>query len=197
VFEPFFTTKGTGQGTGLGLSMVQAIVRQRGGHIAVESHPGVGTQFHVFFPQLLESPTIVPPVAEPSVAVAIRGQGVVLLAEDDVSVRRLVVSELGRRGYTVLEAEDGRAALEVLQREKNRVDLLLTDVVMPRMNGVELAKEAARLQPGLKVLFISGHPERAGAGLDPTGIPNLLMKPFTAERLAMRIKDTLEEGTPR
>ena len=83
---------------------------------------------------------------------------------------------------------DGAAALEVFQREKDRVDVLVTDVVMPRMNGADLAAAVGRIRPGLKILFISGHPERAGAGLDPTGVTNLLMKPFTADTLASRIK---------
>ena len=124
----------------------------------------------------------------------VRGEGVILLAEDDPSVRRLVVTELTRRGFTVIEAEDGRAALEIFQREKDRVDVLVTDVVMPRLNGADLAKEAERIRPGLKILFISGHPERAGSGLDPTGITNLLMKPFTADTLAARIKGIMAEG---
>jgi PAS domain S-box-containing protein len=189
LFEPFFTTKETGQGTGLGLSMVQAIVRQMRGHIIVDSEPGQGTTFRVYFPRQAE------PVAAPApahVAVAtVKGEGVVLLAEDDRSVRRLVVSELTRRGFTVLEAEDGVAALEMFRTEKDRVDVLVTDVVMPRMNGADLAKAADRIAPGVKILFISGHPERAGSGLDPTGVTNLLMKPFTADTLAARIKELI------
>jgi DNA-binding response OmpR family regulator len=128
------------------------------------------------------------PVSTKPAAETVKGEGIVLLAEDDRSVRRLVVAELSRRGFTVLEAEDGTAALEIFQREKDRVDVLVTDVVMPRMNGAELAKAAGRIRPGIKILFISGHPERAGTGLDPTGVTNLLMKPFTADTLAARIK---------
>ena len=124
----------------------------------------------------------------PSLA-TVRGEGVILLAEDDRSVRRLVVTELTRRGFTVLEAEDGLAALEMFRLEKDRIDVLVTDVVMPRMNGADLARQAERIRPGVKILFISGHPERAGAGLDPTGVTNLLMKPFTADTLAARIKE--------
>ena len=131
------------------------------------------------------------PAAAPLPHATVKGEGVVLLAEDDRSVRRLVVSELTRRGFTVLEAEDGALALEMFQREKDRIDILVTDVVMPRMNGADLAKAAERIRPGLKILFISGHPERAGAGLDPTGVTNLLMKPFTADTLAARIKEVI------
>jgi signal transduction histidine kinase/CheY-like chemotaxis protein len=194
LFEPFFTTKERGHGTGLGLSMVHGIVRQCTGHIVVDSKPGSGTRFLVYFPQQpgAAGPTLPSPVAHHSVSV--RGEGVILLAEDDPSVRRLVVSELTRRGFTVIEAEDGRAALEIFHREKDRVEVLVTDVVMPRLNGADLAKEAERIRPGLKILFISGHPERAGSGLDPTGITNLLMKPFTADTLAARIKGIIAEG---
>ena len=191
LFEPFFTTKATGEGTGLGLSMVQAIVRQCSGHIIVDSKPGAGTRFHVYFPRLTEATEIPVPPLTPPARVSVRGEGVVLLAEDDKSVRRLVVTELARRGFTVLEAEDGKAALELFRKEQARVDVLVTDVVMPRMNGADLAREAERIRPGLKILFISGHPERAGAGLDPTGVTNLLMKPFTADTLAARIKELI------
>jgi two-component system, cell cycle sensor histidine kinase and response regulator CckA len=191
LFEPFFTTKDQGRGTGLGLSMVQAIVRQSGGHIHVDSQPGAGTTFQVWFPQQPDAAAA--PVAEPiaHAPVPVKGEGVVLLAEDDQSVRRLVVTELTRRGFTVLEAEDGAAALEMFRREKDRIDVLVTDVVMPKMNGADLAKAAGTIRPGLKILFISGHPERAGAGLDPTGVTNLLMKPFTADTLAARIKEAI------
>ena len=191
LFEPFFTTKETGRGTGLGLSMVQAIVRQGGGHVTVESAPGEGSTFRVYFPR---SGGQVPAPARiaPHGASLVKGEGVILVAEDDKSVRRLVTSELARRGFTVLDAEDGRAALELLQQHVDRVDVLVTDVVMPRMNGADLAKAAEKIRPGLKILFISGHPERAGQGLDPTGATNLLMKPFTADVLAARIKNLIQ-----
>ena len=195
LFEPFFTTKERGHGTGLGLSMVHGIVRQCSGHIVVDSKPGSGTRFLVYFPQQRDAAAV---AAAPSTvmrhAVSVHGEGVVLLAEDDPSVRRLVVTELTRRGFTVIEAEDGRAALEIFSRDKDVIDVLVTDVVMPRLNGADLAKEAGRIHPGVKILFISGHPERAGAGLDPTGVTNLLMKPFTADTLAARIKDIMTDG---
>ncbi len=194
LFEPFFTTKERGHGTGLGLSMVHGIVRQCSGHIVVDSKPGSGTRFLVYFPQQREASAPAAPSLVGHRSVLVRGEGVILLAEDDPSVRRLVVTELTRRGFTVIEAEDGRGALEIFQREKDRVDVLVTDVVMPRLNGADLAKEAERIRPGLKILFISGHPERAGSGLDPTGITNLLMKPFTADTLAARIKGLMAEG---
>ena len=191
LFEPFFTTKESGSGTGLGLSMAHAIVRQTGGHIIVDSNPGEGSVFTVYFPRQPDSESApMPPLTQPPSA-TVKGEGVVLLAEDDRSVRKLVVTELTRRGFTVLDAEDGAAALALFKREKDRVDVLVTDVVMPHMNGADLAKAAESLRPGLKILFISGHPERAGAGLDPTGVTNLLMKPFTADTLAARIKELI------
>jgi signal transduction histidine kinase/ActR/RegA family two-component response regulator len=186
LFEPFFTTKG--QGTGLGLSVVQGIVRQSSGHIIVDSQPNAGTTFRVYFPRQEDASVPAPAVAPPAGA-TVKGEGTVLLAEDDRSVRRLVASELTRRGFTVLEAEDGAAALEMFRKESGRVDVLVTDVVMPRMNGADLARAAGDMRPDLKILFISGHPERAGAGLDPAGATNLLMKPFTADTLAARIKE--------
>ena len=191
LFEPFFTTKETGHGTGLGLSMVQAIVRQCGGHIVVDSEPGHGARFLVYFPRL--APAAAAPAAPlpPRGTTTVRGEGVILLVEDDVSVRRLVVAELTRRGFTIIEAEDGRAALELFRRDMDLIDVVVTDIVMPRMNGADLAKEIEKIRPGQKLLFISGHPERSGAGLDPTGVTNLLMKPFTADTLAARIKDML------
>ena len=190
LFEPFFTTKDSGQGTGLGLSMAHAIVRQTHGHIMIDSEPGAGTTFRVYFPRP-SAESVVAPVPMAQHGATVKGEGIVLVAEDDRSVRRLVVSELSRRGFTVLEAEDGMAALEMFRKEKDRVDVLVTDVVMPRMNGADLAKAAGSIRPGLKILFISGHPERAGAGLDPTGVTNLLMKPFTADTLAARIKELI------
>jgi two-component system cell cycle sensor histidine kinase/response regulator CckA len=195
LFEPFFTTKETGSGTGLGLSMVYGIVRQCGGHIQVTSTPGAGAQFHIYFPRQPEVRDAPVPAMATHHSELVKGEGVVLLAEDDASVRRLVVAELARRGFTVIEAADGRAALDIFRREKDRIDILVTDVVMPRMNGADLAREAEKMQPGLKTLFISGHPERAGAGLDPTGVTNLLMKPFTADTLASRIKELISGRT--
>jgi two-component system, cell cycle sensor histidine kinase and response regulator CckA len=191
LFEPFFTTKDSGVGTGLGLSMVQAIVRQSGGHIVVDSNPGKGTTFKVYFPRQTDLADAPMPSLTAAPIATVRGEGVILLVEDDRSVRRLVVSELTRRGFTVLDAEDGAAGLELFRAEKDRIDVLVTDVVMPRMNGADLAKQAGLIKPGIKILFISGHPERAGAGLDPTGVTNLLMKPFTADTLAARIKELI------
>ena len=171
--------------------MALAIVRQAGGHITVDSTAGRGTTFRLYFPQ--QTAAAAAPIApvSPVAPSMVRGEGVVLLAEDDRAVRRLVVAELSRRGFIVLDADDGIAALDLFTREEHRVDVLVTDVVMPRMNGAELARQAQRIRPDLKVLFVSGHPERAGAGVDPAGATNLLMKPFTADTLAARIKELI------
>jgi PAS domain S-box-containing protein len=191
LFEPFFTTKEAGHGTGLGLSMVQGIVRQCGGHIVVDSAPGHGTKFLIYFPRLARTTEAPAAPLPPRGATTVRGEGVVLLVEDDPSVRRLVVRELTRRGFTVIEAEDGRAAMELFRRDMDQIDVVVSDIVMPRMNGADLAKEIEKIRPQQKMLFISGHPDRAGGGLDPTGVTNLLMKPFTADTLAARIKELM------
>jgi PAS domain S-box-containing protein len=188
LFEPFFTTKG-GQGTGIGLSMVQAIVRQSSGHVTVESEEGQGTVFRLYFPRVTD---VVTPAAPTTSEPVVHGTGVVLLAEDDVAVRRLVVNELMRRGFTVLEAGDGREALEMAEAHPGPIDVLVSDVVMPRMGGVELAAALAGPRPDTRVLFISGHPDRVDGGADPLEQANLLMKPFTADTLAARISELME-----
>jgi PAS domain S-box-containing protein len=195
VFEPFFTTKDTGRGTGLGLSMIQGIVRQSMGYIAVESEPGKGSTFRVYFPRAEDAPARRPAAPADRTRARTKGAGVVLLAEDDRAVRELLAAELTRRGFTVMDAEDGLAALEVFTANKDRIDLVVSDVVMPRLNGAGLAAAIEKMRPGTKVLFISGHPERAGVGLDPSSVQNLLMKPFTSEQLAGRIQALLE-GPP-
>ena len=179
--------------------MVHGIVRQCGGHIIVDSEPGRARRFLVYFPR--QARCAAAPVRRRwrrgTVGDRCRARAWSCWPKTIASVRRLVVTELTRRGFTVIEAEDGRAALEIFRSEKDRVDVLVTDVVMPRMNGADLAKAAERIRPGLKILFISGHPERAGAGLDPTGVTNLLMKPFTADTLAARIKDLIDRKARR
>jgi PAS domain S-box-containing protein len=197
LFEPFFTTKQAGHGTGLGLSMVQTIVRQAGGHIAVESAPGKGTTFKVYFPQA-DLATNGFAVADAGTRTSdVCGSGVVLLAEDDRAVRRLLSSDLRRRGFTVLEARHGGEALDICRHHSGPIDLLLTDVVMPIMNGVDLVAEATSIRPNLAVLFMSGHPERAGVGLDPQGpqAARLIMKPFSPAAVADRINEALAHKT--
>jgi len=197
MFEPFFTTKAAEQGTGLGLAMVQGIVLQSNGHIAVESEPGQGATFRLLFPRVDADETVHPAHSpgprERSTAARTPASGVVLLAEDDRAVRRLLGNELRRRGFTVLEARHGGEALEICRQYGAGIDLLITDVVMPQMGGVDLAAAVAPIRPEMAVLFVSGHPDRAGASLDPRGpnAGNLLMKPFSPETLGLRAQEIL------
>jgi CheY-like chemotaxis protein len=194
LFEPFFTTKESGQGTGLGLSMVQGIVRQSGGHVRVNSEVGHGSTFRMYFPRV-DHAAATPQADGQAVTTPtpVRDTGVVLFAEDDRAVRRLMTAELRRRGYTVLEARHGGEALEICKQYGAGIDLLVTDVVMPQLNGADLARQVRPIRPEMAVLFISGHPERAGVGLDPSGpdAANLLMKPFTPETLSARVHEIL------
>jgi CheY-like chemotaxis protein len=192
VFEPFFTTKEAGRGTGLGLSMVFGFVKQSGGHIKVYSELGQGSCLKLYFPRLradLQQSNTVTPAEAP-----LRGATgcTVLVAEDDNGVRSFIVHSLWELGYGVCEAADGSSALEMLQAEP-KVDLLLSDVGLPRMNGRKLAEAAQRLRPGLKVLFMTGYTRNAivhGGRLDPDVA--LLPKPFTAAMLARKVIEVLE-----
>jgi PAS domain S-box-containing protein len=212
LFEPFFTTKAPGQGTGLGLSMVNAIVRQSGGQVTVASQRGEGTTFRVYFPRVGgKEPDVAPrgPVAyvddTPSMDTTIPAEnagqdaGVVLLAEDDRAVRRLMSSELRRRGFVVLEARHGGEALQICKQYSSAIDVLVTDVVMPTMNGVDLAASARPLRPDMAVVFMTGHPERAGVDLSLFGAnaSDLLIKPFTPDVLVERVQQALEKRGPQ
>jgi two-component system, cell cycle sensor histidine kinase and response regulator CckA len=188
IFEPFFTTKNFG--TGLGLATVYGIVRQNGGWIRVHSEVGKGARFEIFLP-LIEGDA--PALAKDECCAARRGSETVLVVEDQPEVRRLTMVILDRIGYRLLEAANGAEALEVLQRDSQPIDLMITDVVMPGMNGRELAMRAAELRPSLKVLYISGYTAdaigRQGV-LDP-GVA-YLPKPFTATQLSAKIRELLE-----
>jgi len=191
VFEPFFTTKEVGQGTGLGLSTAYGIVTQAGGHIAVDSRPGAGTTFHVFLPSVAKDDAASSPVAKD---VAPRtGRETVLVVEDEAAVRTLASDVLGRLGYQVLVASDGREALKVADQHRGRIDLLVSDVVLPHLRGVEVADRLCARQPGLRVLYISGYTETAivhEGQLDP-GI-NFLAKPFLPADLGNRVREVLD-----
>ncbi|MFN8187089.1 MAG: ATP-binding protein [Gaiellales bacterium] len=189
IFEPFFTTKGAGEGTGLGLATVYGIVRQSGGHIAVESAPGKGSTFRIWLPVGGEPmERIEPPRPEPLPEAA----ETVLLVEDDESVRTMVCRVLEQQGYSVLEAATGEEALEIAVERGDEIDLVFTDVVMPGMGGVELVEHVRAIRPELEVIFMSGYAEgisRRGA-LDPTA--PFLQKPFTPSTLAQVVRRTLE-----
>jgi PAS domain S-box-containing protein len=187
VFEPFFTTKANG--TGLGLATVHGIVRQGGGAVRIESRPGEGSTFTVFLPAAAEG-AVCAPSASPSTP---RGGGErIVLAEDDDALRLVLTRVLAGSGYEVLAARDGGEALETVRARGGRVDLLLADVVMPRVNGTELAAALAREQRGVKVIFMTGHADDATL-LDALGGSGaeIIEKPFTTEALLGRIRGVL------
>ncbi|HET9870082.1 MAG TPA: ATP-binding protein, partial [bacterium] len=189
VFEPFFTTKAD-KGTGLGLSTVYGIVRQADGHIRLESHPGLGTTFSIFFPAQHEPPA---PERSEQIPLLPLGDETILVAEDEEPVRKIVMRILEKQGYRLLEADQGEAALRKAEGTDGPIHLLLTDTVMPKMNGKELAQKLKKLRPKVKVLFMSGYPQEvlARQGTLEPGI-HLLQKPFTAEELARKVRQILD-----
>jgi two-component system cell cycle sensor histidine kinase/response regulator CckA len=190
-FEPFFTTKPVGKGTGLGLSTVYGIVKQSGGYVWIDSAPGQGTAVSVHLPRVDEPAGV--PEAEADSGQVPRGREMVLVVEDEVTVRNLAGRVLARAGYAVREASDGYEALRIAEDRAAPLDLLLTDVNMPRMGGLELARRVQEMRPGLRVLFFSGDAEAAVAGLDVAGEGvNFIGKPFTAEGLARKVREVLD-----
>lgn len=195
VFEPFFTTKEKGKGTGLGMATVYGIVKQSGGYISIESTPGEGTTVRVYLPRVnaaARPPAPAPEAGRPPAALR-RDRETVLLAEDETAVRALARRLLEGKGFTVLEATDGQEALEVARRHEGGIALLLTDVVMPELDGLELASRLKFLRPGIKVVFMSGYTEDGALshGLLKDG-SGFLRKPFTPEALLRKIDETLD-----
>jgi signal transduction histidine kinase/CheY-like chemotaxis protein len=191
LFEPFYTTKEPGKGTGLGLATVYGIVKQSGGHIAVESEPGQGATFQVFLPAATE--TAPAPAPAPAVDDVPRGTETILLVEDESDVRALVRQVLQERGYRVVEATGPREALQVAADVATRIDLLVTDVIMPQMNGRVLADLITADQPCLPVLFMSGYADTAlvEQGVLQTGRA-YLQKPFSPMQLARAVRRVLD-----
>jgi len=188
LFEPFFTSKALGQGTGLGLATCYGIVKQNRGHIGVESEPGQWTRFRIYLPEA-EAPLeeASPPRAFGPVRV---GNETVLFAEDDDLVRHLSVAALSSSGYRLIEAAHGAEALKATEEHAGPIHLLVTDIIMPRMSGVELARRFRQLRPGAAVLFISGY---AGDAVVPVGNGvEVLHKPFTSEVLLARVRAVLD-----
>ena len=193
IFEPFFTTKGPGQGTGLGLSTVYGIVEQSGGSIVVESEPGRGTTFRVYLPEAREEGS--PVSAQPPTTERPRGAETILLVEDEDAVRELAKRILQRQGYTVVDARNGRDALSRVASHAQPIDIVVTDMVMPEMNGRALVEELHRSRPGLRVLYMSGYTddEIVRRGLLDAGV-SFLPKPFTADTLARAVRAALGES---
>jgi PAS domain S-box-containing protein len=191
IFEPFFTTKPAGRGTGLGLSTVYGIVKQSGGNIWLYSEPGKGTTFKVYLPSVDESPQDADKPAAPTLRHG--GRETVLLVEDDEQLRRLAHRALASQGYTVLEADRGNTALDIARRHKGRIDLLLTDVVMPDINGTKLADMLRGARPELRVLFMSGYPDGAilHHGMLEHGV-SYIAKPFTTEAVTRKVREVLD-----
>jgi PAS domain S-box-containing protein len=189
IFEPFFTTKSVGQGSGLGLAVVHGIVHQSGGHIRVESEPGRGSRFSLYFPVQAHSPAPMPPASEPVMPV----QGtMVLLVEDDPQVRVMATRTLTEAGYDVLEAENGRAALELVRHHPRRVDLVIADIGMPEMGGHDLARRLHEERPELPVVFISGYgSEKAESESNGAGETPFLQKPFAPDVLVRTVAEVL------
>ena len=192
IFEPFFTTKEKGKGTGLGLAMVYGVVKQSGGYIWVYSEPGQGTAFKIYLPRVREAPE--PARPRPAATAPQRGSETVLLVEDDEMVRQLTRRTLASRGYTVLAAAEGHDALRLVEGHQGRVDLLITDVVMPGMSGREVAQRVTAVRPAIKVLYLSGYTDDAivrHGVLDP-GVA-FLQKPFTPDTFTRKVREVLDE----
>jgi CheY-like chemotaxis protein len=189
IFDPFFTTKEQGKGTGLGLAMVYGIVKQAGGYVSAYSEVGRGTTFKIYLPRI-DEPGVAPEVRE--APMLSRGSETILLVEDEGPLREIAREVLEEHGYRVIEAAGPREALEIAHRHPGTVDLLVTDVVMPGMNGRALAESLVALRPGLKVLYMSGYTDDviAHSGVLESGTL-LLEKPFTAHALLGRVRAAL------
>jgi two-component system cell cycle sensor histidine kinase/response regulator CckA len=200
IFEPFFTTKPTGAGTGLGLSTVYGIVKQTGGFIFPFSQVGKGTTFKIYLPRHMPASgeeAVTTDVAEARDARDLTGKGTVLLVEDEDAVRVFAARALRNKGYTVVEASSGEMALAELERLQGRVDVLVSDVVMPNVDGPTLAKRVREMHPEMKIIFISGYAEDAfRRNLDRSAEIHFLPKPFSLKQLAGKVKEVLTSDSP-
>jgi len=193
IFDPFFTTKPVGQGTGLGLATVYGIVKQSGGFITVDSEVGKGTSFKIYLPRRkVEASEAVHVEIAPAATRDVTGQDTVLLVEDEEAVRSFAARALRLRGYIVLEASGGEEALEIVRHEGDKINLVITDVVMPNMDGPTMVKHIKELKPELRVIFMSGYAEEAFRRSDQTSENiHFLPKPFGLKQLAAKVKEVL------
>lgn len=192
IFDPFFTTKETGKGTGLGLSIVYGIIRQNKGHISVYSEKGKGTTFRIYLPLITAEKK-----SEPSSLKEISINGgveTILLAEDNETLREINSKVLKNYGYTVISAENGEEAIFKFRENKDRIDIIILDIIMPKKNGREVFDEAKRLRPDIKVLFTSGYPADliAKQGVLEKGI-NFIPKPSPTNKLLRKIRELLDQ----
>ncbi|HJX31182.1 MAG TPA: response regulator, partial [Thermodesulfobacteriota bacterium] len=192
IFDPFFTTKEKGKGTGLGLSTVYGIVKQSGGDIYVYSEPQKGTTFKVYLPRVYEPAEKIKKVTREEIFL---GKETILVAEDEDTVRRLAVDILRRQGYRVLEATEGGEALVMCEKEKEPIDLILTDIVMPHMSGPELIERLKQVRKDFKVLYMTGYTDETIVqhGILEEGI-ELIHKPFNIEKLARKVREVLDKN---
>jgi len=190
-FEPFYTSKGSSGGTGLGLATCYGIVKQSGGYIWVNSAPNEGTTFTMYWPCTSESLAVQDSASE--LAASSGGTETILVVEDEPSVREIIVTVLGAQGYAVLEAANGSKALDLLEQRDPSIDLLLTDIVMPQMNGRELACILTRERPELKVIYMSGYDAQGFSEGNPL-VPGskFLQKPVRASKLAKTVREALD-----
>jgi two-component system cell cycle sensor histidine kinase/response regulator CckA len=190
IFEPFFTTKEVGKGTGLGLAMVYGIVKQTGGFVFCESAIGEGTKFSILLPREIEAQA--EPAALPAAAQAppadLTGNGTILLVEDEEAVRAFSARALTSRGYTVLQASSGIEALELVEHHAGQIDLVVSDVVMPEMDGPTMFGELRKRGVKAKVIFVSGYAEEAFANLPEGEDFSFLPKPFSLKQLIEAVK---------
>jgi CheY-like chemotaxis protein len=190
IFEPFYTTKEKGKGTGLGLATVYGIVKQSGGYVWVYSEIGRGTTFKIYLPSVEEE--VVPQEIRKAVASLPRGTETVLLVEDEEGVRELAKEYLESCGYKVLVAQNGQAAIDLVSKHSGPIDLIMTDIVMPGLNGSDLAKKVKFLRPDIRVVYMSGYTDQAiiHHGILSSDVL-LLQKPFTMSTLAHKLREAL------
>jgi signal transduction histidine kinase len=192
LFEPFFTTKEFGKGTGLGLATCYGIARQNSGHIVLEPHEGAGTTFAIYLPRM-DAPLDAAGAQRATQRVQ-PGNETLLFVEDDDLLRHLTVAELANHGYRLIEASNSEEALKAVQKHTGPIHLLITDVIMPQMSGVELARRFHEMRPQAKVLYISGYMHDSLPSREPSA--QILLKPFTSDVLVARVRALLDGKTP-